>query len=86
LFVARFNPLNRSKKVENISTFYYPASNVTGSIGKFLPMAHAWILFCSNPVRSAAYFPECKLALTKARNYYLFQNNGLLEIKIQYFY
>jgi hypothetical protein len=32
--VARFNPRDRTKKDENISTFtfYYPASNVAGSL------------------------------------------------------
>ena len=31
---------------------------------KFQLMAHAPILFCSEPIRSAAYFPEWKLAFT----------------------
>jgi hypothetical protein len=33
-------------------------------------MAHARILLCSDPVRSAAYFPGWKLTLTVSKEYF----------------
>ena len=51
------------KKVGNTSTLYH---RITGSNWnrKLVPKAHARVQFCSDPVRSHAYFPEWKPAFT----------------------
>jgi hypothetical protein len=56
----------RPKKVENISTFLFGQQHRRINRNQtFLLMAHVRILFFSDPVLNAAYFPEWKLALTR---------------------
>jgi hypothetical protein len=62
--VARFKAQDRTKR--SWKYFNFLLSNQQRRRiyrnQKFILMAHAWILFCSDPVRSAAYFSEWKLA------------------------
>ncbi len=51
------------QKVENTSTLYHPGCGSNRN-RKLVPKAHARVQYCSNPVRSDAYFPEWKPALT----------------------
>ena len=56
-FSVLYSSYRRTKKFENTLTLYH------GIIGsnwkrKFVPKAHARDLFCSDPVRPHAYFPE----------------------------
>ena len=50
------------KKVENTTTLYHRIIGSNWS-RKLVPKAHARFQFCSDPVRSHAYFPEWKPAL-----------------------
>ena len=62
-FSILYYPLCQTKKVENTSTLYHPGCGSNWN-RKLVPKAHARVQFCSNPVRSDAYFPEWKPALT----------------------
>ena len=62
------------KKVENTTTLYH---KIIGSNWnrKLIPKAHARVQFCSDPVRSHAYFPEWKPALSVISWIQVFMNN-----------
>ncbi len=63
LFFILYYPHRWMKKVENTTTLY---RKIIGSNWnrKLIPKAHARFQFCSDPVRSHAYFPEWKPALS----------------------
>ena len=69
-FTNLYYPHRRTKKVENTSTFSH---RIIGSNWnrKFVPKAHARVQFCSDPVRSHAYFPEWKPALSGMNYFYV---------------
>ena len=63
LFSILYYPHRRIKKVESTLTLYH---RIIGSNWnrKLVLKAHARVQFCSDPVRSHAYFPEWKSALS----------------------
>ncbi len=63
LFFILYYPHRWMKKVENTTTLYHRII-VSNWNRKLVPKAYARFQFCSNPVRSHAYFLEWKPALT----------------------
>ncbi len=68
-FSNLYYPHRRTKKVENTSTFCH---RIVGSNWnrKFAPKAYSLVQFCSDPVRSHAYFPEWKPAFSEQADLY----------------
>ena len=66
LFSILCYPHRRNKKVEIISNLYYPGWRIKGSNWN-RKLGCVRVQFCSDPVRSHAYFPEWQSVLKRAQ-------------------
>ena len=62
-FSILYYPHRWTKKVESTSSLYHPGCGSNWN-RKLIAKAHARVQFCSDPVRSDAYFSEWKLAFS----------------------